>query len=176
MLILGQVFSERAVDVPDTKSNKKSYETISLHSVGDEPLDFKSSVDNVSMNSSKSIELNNLKAVFKTPSTKYLEIRKNVKRQLKMVSSCDNLVADRYEASVLNYKLSPKVYGVSKPTHSCEELNMFETEKYGFGSLQDLSSWSAESSKPTIAQSEPDVRIQRKTSNSSIHLRVSCCA
>lgn len=125
------------------------------------------------MHSSKSIELSNLKAIFKTPSTKYLENRKNPKHQLKMVSSCDNLVADRYETSILNYKLSPKVYGVSKPRHSCEELNVFETEKYGFGSLQDLSSWTAEKGKPVVAQSEPDVRIQRKTPSSNTDLRVS---
>ncbi|GJQ65957.1 hypothetical protein Trydic_g4054 [Trypoxylus dichotomus] len=171
----GQIFSERPIDVPDNPT-KKSSETISFHSAGDDVVDFKSSIDNVSMHSSKSIELSNLKAVFKTPSTKFLEAKKTIKRQLKMVSSCDNLVADRYEASVLNYKLSPKVYGVSKPTHSCEELNVFETEKYGFGSLQDLSSWSAENNKPTIAQSEPDVRIQRKGPNSSTDLRVSILA
>lgn len=132
-------FSERAVDVPEESPGKKSCESVSLHSMTEDYSDFKGSVDNISVYSSKSVELSNLKSVFKTPSTKYLENRKSTKRQLKMMASCDNLVPSKYEASVLNYKLSPKVYGVSKPNHSCEELNHLENvEVCGYGSLQEL--------------------------------------
>lgn len=158
-------YSERAVDVPGDSPGKKSCESVSLHSVTEDLSDFKSSVDNISMHSSKSFELSNLRNVFKTPSTKYLESKRNVKRQLKMVSSCDDLVPSKYEESVLNYKLSPKVYGVSKPNYSCEELNNLEnTEKCGYGSLQELCSWNGNyNSRRHIAQSEPDVRLQRRS-------------
>lgn len=157
-------YSERAVDVPGDSPSKKSYESVSLHSVTEDLSDFKSSVDNISVHSSKSFELSNLRSVFKTPSTKYLENKRNTKRQLKMVSSCDDLLPTKYEESVLNYKLSPKVYGVSKPNYSCEELNNLEnTEKCGYGSLQDLCSWTGKyNSRRHIAQSEPDVRLQRQ--------------
>ena len=172
----GQIFTERAVDVPDNSSpSKKSFETISLHSIGDEAFDFKSSIDNISMHSGKSIELNTLKAVFKAPKM-LLEKRKSSKRQLKMVSSCDNLVPSKYDASVSNYKLSPKVFGVSKPNHSCEELNVVDVEKFGFGSLQNLcSTWKGNGEERSIlAQSEPDVRLQRNEQQSSTSdLRVS---
>lgn len=157
--------SERAVDVPNDSPSKKSCESVSLHSVTEDWSDFKSSVDNLSIHSSKSFELSNLRNVFKTPSTnKYLEAKRNTKRQLKMVSSCDDLVPSKYEESVLNYKLSPKVYGVSKPNHSCEELNNLEnTEKCAYGSLQDLCSFNGKyNSRRHIAQSEPDVRLQRQ--------------
>lgn len=159
------LYSERAVDVPGDSPSKKSCESVSLHSMTEDLSDFKSSVDNISVHSSKSFELSNLRNVFKTPHTKYLESKRNVKRQLKMVSSCDDLVPSKYEESVLNYKLSPKVYGVSKPNYSCEELNNLEnsTEKCGYGSLQDLSSWDGKyNSRRHIAQSEPDVRWQRQ--------------
>lgn len=157
-------YSERAVDVPGDSPSKKSCESVSLHSMTEDLSDFKSSVDNISVHSSKSFELSNLRSVFKTPSTKYLQNKRVIKRQLKMVSSCDNLMPSEYEESVLNYKLSPKVYGVSKPNYSCEELNNLEnTEKCGYGSLQDLCSWNGKyNSRRHIAQSEPDVRLQRQ--------------
>lgn len=160
--LVENVYSERAVDVPEDSPSKKSCESISLHSVNEELSDFKSSVDNISVHSSKSFELSNLKSVFKTPSTKYLEGKKPTKRQLMMISSCDNLVSPKYEESVLNYKLSPKVYGVSKPNHSCEELNNLDAiEMCGYGSLQDLCSWNEKyNPRRNIAQSEPDVRVQ----------------
>lgn len=153
-------FSERAVDVPDESPGKKSCESVSLHSMTEDYSDFKGSVDNMSIYSSRSVDL---KAVFKTPSTKYLENRKSTKRQLKMIGSCDNLVPNKHEESVLNYKLSPKVYGVSKPNHSCEELNNLENvEVCGYGSLQELCRWGGKKSTArNIAQSEPDVRMQR---------------
>lgn len=159
-----QPYSERAVDVPGDSPSKKSCESVSLHSMTEDMSDFKSSVDNISVHSSKSFELSNLRNVFKTPSTKYLENKRSTKRQLKMVSSCDDLVPSKYEESVLNYKLSPKVYGVAKPNYSCEELNHLEnTDKCGYGSLQDLCSWNGKyNSRRHIAQSEPDVRLQRQ--------------
>ncbi|KAK4885324.1 hypothetical protein RN001_001595 [Aquatica leii] len=151
----GQVFTERPVDVPI----KKSFETASTNSFPEDA----SSIENVSVYSSKSLELDNMKAIFKTPSTKYLD-KKSIKRKLKMVGSYDNLMTENYESSLLNYKLSPKVYGLSKPNHSCEELNSFDgIEKCGYGSLQDLCSLVGQSStKCGIAQSEPDIRLQRR--------------
>lgn len=148
----GQGYNERPVDVPDN-TLKKSYETLS------EDVEFQSSVDNVSMHSSKSVELSNLKSVFKAPSM--LFENKKFKRQSKMVNSCDNL--DKFHENIINYKLSPKVYGLSKPNHSCEELNNLDSvEKYGYGSLQELCSWDGQSKTiRNIAQSEPDVRMQR---------------
>lgn len=153
-------FSERAVDVPDESPSKKSCESISLHSTTEDYSDFKGSVDNISVYSSKSVDVTNSQHVFKTPSTKYLENRKSMKRQLKMIASCDNL---KYEESVLSYKLSPKVYGVSKPNYSCEELNNLENvEMCGYGSLQELCRLRGRgNARRNIAQSEPDVRIQR---------------
>ncbi|KAJ8978979.1 hypothetical protein NQ317_001452 [Molorchus minor] len=141
---------------------KKSHECVSLHSATDDP-DFKSSVDNISMHSSKSMEFSNLINAFKAP----FESRK-VKRHLKMVSSCDNL--DKYNENMMNYKLSPKVYGLSKPNYSCEVLNNLESvEKHGYGSLQELYSWNDQcQSRRTIAQSEPDVRIQRNEVNNLV--------
>ncbi|KAF5290605.1 hypothetical protein FQA39_LY14671 [Lamprigera yunnana] len=152
----GQVFTERAVDVPSAKS----FETASVNSYPEDA----SSVDNVSVHSSKSLEFDNVKAIFKTPSTKYLD-KKCIKRKLKVVGSYDNLVTENYESSLLNYKLSPKVYGMAKPNnYSCEELNSFETiEKCAYGSLQDLCSLLGQNStKCGIAQSEPDIRLQRR--------------
>lgn len=156
-------FSERAVDVPEESPGKKSCESVSLNSMMDDFTDFKGSVDNVSVYSSKSMELSNGKNVFKTPSTKYLENRKSTKRQLKMIGSYDHLAPSKYEESVLHYKLSPKVYGVSKPNYSCEELNNLENvEMCAYGSLQDLCRWGEKKNgRRTIAQSEPDVRLQR---------------
>ncbi|KAF5304885.1 hypothetical protein FQR65_LT00769 [Abscondita terminalis] len=151
----GQVFTERPVDVP----GKKSFETASINSFPEDA----SSVENVSVHSSKSLELDNVKCIFKTPSTKLLD-KKSIKRKLKMVGSYDNLMSDNYENSLLNYKLSPKVYGLSKPNHSCEELNSLDNiEKCGYGSLQDLCTLLGQNStKRGIAQSEPDVRLQRR--------------
>lgn len=156
-------YSERAIDVPDDSPSKKSCESISLHSMTEDFSDFKSSVDNISVHSFKSLEHNNLKCVFKTPNPKYFETKKHVKRHLKMVGSCDNLVLSKYDDPVRNYKLSPKVYGVVKPNYSCEELNNLESaDTCGFGSLQDLCSWNGNyNTRRNIAQSEPDVRVQR---------------
>lgn len=161
----GMIFTERAIDVPNVTPTKKSFESISLHSVTDDNLDFKSSVDNVSMHSSKSMDLGNLNGIFKTPSSKYFYKKKSSKRHLKMVSSCDNLLTDSYDSNVLNNKLSPKVYGVVKPNYSCEELSNIEnsSNKCGYSSLQDLHLWTGENPKKNfVAQSEPDVRLGNK--------------
>lgn len=183
----GQVFAERPIDVPENSPKKKSFENISMHSITEDASDFKSSVDNISVHSSKSLELNNLKSVFKTPSTKYLDNKKSSKRALKMVGSFDNLVTEKYENSMLNYKLSPKVYGMSKPNHSCEELSSIDNvEKCGYGSLQDLCSLMGQNgTKRGIAQSEPDVRLQRQQQESGFlvsiaflrfYLTLICCS
>ncbi|CAH0552045.1 unnamed protein product [Brassicogethes aeneus] len=147
-------YNERSVDVEGTPV-KKSCESVSLHS----ECDFKSSMDNISVHSSKSFEFGNLVHVFKTPSTKFFE--RKAKRQLK-ISSVDGL--DKYNENVMNYKLSPKVYGVAKPNFSCEELNNLDTvERFGYGSLQEIC-WSE--NRRNIAQSEPDVRSPRSGNNS----------
>lgn len=147
----GQIYSERPIDVPTASSpTKKSFENVSLNFD-----DFKTSVDNVSVHSSKSLELKYVSSLFKTPSTKFFG-KKTSKRNTKLVSSCDNLVSD---------KLSPKVYGVSKPNYSCEELNTFDSVDTctGYGSLQDLYTIADyNENKRNIAQSEPDVRIQSR--------------
>lgn len=140
----GQIFTERGVDVP----------AMSV-SVSEDLISLKSSVDNISVHSAKSFDLSTIKTIFKTPSTKYFE-KKTSKRAVKL-SSCENL-SPNYE-----HKLSPKVYGMCKPNHSCEELNNFENDKCGFGSLQDLSS----------AVSEPDVRMQRNTQSRLEEMMVS---
>lgn len=104
--------------------------------------EFKSSIDEISNHSSKGSLMN----IFRVP----FEVKK-AKKQAKP------------EASSYN-KLSPKVYGMPKANYSCEELSNCELyeDKFCYGSLQDLSGW-AESGKPrkSIAQSEPDVRINR---------------
>lgn len=163
----GQIYSERGIDVIEVSPSKKSFESISMHSTNEELSDCKSSIDNVSVHSSKSLELNTFKGIFKTPSTKYLENKKSIKRHLKLVGSCDNLVTN-YESSLLHYKLSPKVYGISKPNYSCEELNMLDgAGKCGYGSLQDLCSLAQQNGTTrNIAQSEPDVRLQRRQTDS----------
>lgn len=79
-----------------------------------------------------------------------------------MMNSCDNLDVD--------YKLSPKVY-LSKPNYSCEELNNLDSNEKcgGYGSLQELFSWDKHCKKMrSIAQSEPDVRIQRDEMGSNL--------
>ncbi|XP_044265044.1 regulator of G-protein signaling loco [Tribolium madens] len=144
---LSPTSSDDNTKVPESKSS----ETLSVS----EDVDFQSSVDNISTHSSKS----DLKGIFKAPSMFLFESKK-LKRQNKMVNSCDNL--DKFEENIMNYKLSPKVYGLSKPNHSCEELNNFDTvEKYGYGSLQELCRWNEQGKMRNIAQSEPDVRMQR---------------
>lgn len=150
----GQIFTERGVDVPESRFD------ISSVSVSEDLISLKGSVDNISVYSSKSFDLSTIKTIFKTPSTKYFE-KKTSKRVVKL-SSCENL-SPNYEDNLITYKLSPKVYGMSKPNHSCEELNNFESDKCGFGSLQDLSS----------AVSEPDVRLQRNTQSRLEEMMVS---
>lgn len=164
----GQIFSERPVDVPELSAEKTYFETASISE------DFKSSVDNISVHSSKSFDLNTIKTVFKTPSTKYLK-NTSVKHGLKL-SSFENLSPTSYD-DMLTYKLSAKVYGVAKPNLSCEELNNLDTsggDKCGFGSLQDLCSWTVQDgNRRTAAVSEPDVRIQRDDASSLDQMMVS---
>lgn len=152
----GQIYSERAIDVPPSLT-QKSLENISFHT---DENDFKSSVDNISMHSSKSLDLNGTSSIFKTPSTKLFGKKKRVNN---MVSSCENLLTDKE-----TYRLSPKVYGITKPNFSCGELNNLELvvhDKCGYGSLQDLCSLTeyGDKKRSIIAQSEPDVRIQSRT-------------
>lgn len=150
----GQIFSERPVDVPD-----KYFET------EDTITDFKSSVDNISVNSFHSCDLSTIKTVFKTPNIKPLKTKKkNVLKQ----SSCENLNED----NMLNYKLSPKVYGVAKPNFSCEELSSIDnTDKCGFGSLQELYTWGVQDGgRRTVAVSEPDVRMERNGRTASLDI------
>ncbi|KAG5893134.1 hypothetical protein JTB14_034154 [Gonioctena quinquepunctata] len=148
------VYAERPVDVPDLSPSKKSYECISLNSKS-------GSVDNISTHSSKSNEFFSLLNIFKVPFES-----KKPRKQLKM-SSLDNL--DKYSDNIMNYKLSPKVYGLSKPTYSCEDLNNFDTvEKCGYGSLQDLWSLTDQQIDRNIAQSEPDVRISRNIGSNMV--------
>ncbi|XP_017775216.1 PREDICTED: regulator of G-protein signaling loco [Nicrophorus vespilloides] len=107
--------------------------------------------DNVSMHSSKSAE------VFKVPEV----CKKRSSKRRNLGTSFDN-VADKYETSLLNYKLSPKVYGMAKPNYSCEELSKLEIAEKCGGSLQDLAYLEgAIESRRFVAQSEPDVRIER---------------
>lgn len=134
----GQIFSERPVDVPDTE---------------DTITDFKSSVDNISVHSFHSCDLN---TVFKTPKGKPFRSKKRFSKQ----NSCENLTDD---------KLSPKVYGVAKPNLSCEELSNINGEKCGFGSLQELCTWNVQDgARRTAAVSEPDVRIERNGRGSGL--------
>lgn len=152
-------YHERAIDVPDMSPSKKSYESISLHSISDN-LDFKNSVDNISVHSAKSIEFSNILNVFKVP----FESKKS-KRHLKM-SSCNNL--DKCNE---NYKLNPMQYGLSKSTYNSEEvLNTDGFDKFGYGSLQDLCSWSeqGQNRRDIAAQSEPDVRNARRIENNMV--------
>lgn len=143
-------YHERAVDVSPSKS---TCETMSHN----DNLDFKNSVDNISVHSTKSMEFSNILNVFKVP----FESKKS-KRYLRM-SSCNNL--DKCNENLNNYKLSPKQYGISKSTYCSEEiLNTDGYDKFGYGSLQDLCSWSeqAQGRKNIAAQSEPDVRHPRR--------------
>lgn len=136
----------RGISPSSSDDNTKAPETLSVS----EDVDFQSSVDNISTHSSTS--------VFKTPSM-FFE-NKKLKRQSKMVNSCDHL--DKFHENIINYKLSPKVYGLSKPNLSCEELNNLDSvEKFGYGSLQELCRWQGKGKIRNIAQSEPDVRMQR---------------
>lgn len=142
----GQPYNERGIDIPDNMI-KNTYESLSVAG----------SVDNISTHSSKSADL----SVFKTPNISYFE-NKRLKKQSKMMNSCDNLD--------VNYKLSPKVY-LSKPNYSCEELNNLDSNEKcgGYGSLQELFSWDRHCRKMrNIAQSEPDVRIQRDEMESNL--------
>lgn len=149
----GQVYSERPVEILEQQQhpNRKFHETVT------EDVEFQSSVDNISIYSSKSMEI--AKSIFKMPNAIFFDTKKS-KRQCKMVNSCDNF--DKLNENVMNYKLSPKVYGLPKPNFSCEELNRLDSmEKHGYGSLQELCSWRGQGkSRRNIAQSEPDVRIQ----------------
>lgn len=147
-------YFERPIDVPDVSPSKKSYESISLHSVSDN-LDF-NSVDNLSVHSSKSMEFSNILNVFKVP----FECKRS-KRHLKM-SSCNNL--DNYDENFINRKANSKGYGLVKSTYNSEEvLNTNGFDKFVFGSLQDLSSWAEQGQhhRDITAQSEPDVRNPR---------------
>lgn len=123
--------------------------------------EFKSNRDE----SPSSSDDNNGQELFKTPNTKKFLINK--RRHLKVVGSIDNLLNKN---DYLNYKLSPKVYGLSKPlNYSCEELNNFDfVEKYGYGSLQDLCTLTEDTKKKNIAQSEPDVRFTRNEELNSV--------
>lgn len=143
----GQIFSERPIDVPENH----------YFEIEDTITDFKSSVDNISVHSFRSCDLSTIKAVFKTPNPNVIH-RKKSDRILKQ-SSCENV----NDENLLNYKLSPKVYGVAKPNLSCEELcNIENAEKCGYGSLQDLCTWGVQDgNRRTVAVSEPDVRIER---------------
>lgn len=133
-------FLERPVDVPDRSPSKKSYESVSVHSISDN-LEFKNSVDNLSVHSSKSMELSNVLNVFKVP----FESKKN-KQHCKITSN--NLVKSSLSKSVCN---------------SAEMLNTDGFHKIIYGSLQDLCSWSEQYQTPRdiAAQSEPDVRNLR---------------
>lgn len=146
-------FQERAVDVPDSNAIKKSCENL----LASNSVELKSSVDNISLHSSKSLEFASFFNVFKVP----FEAKK-YKRYVK-THSCDNL--DKTNDNFMNYKLSPKVYGLSKPNFGSQELMNFDTgEKFGFGSLQDLCSWNDPNrARRNIAQSEPDVRNPRSS-------------
>ncbi|GLV40551.1 locomotion defects [Carabus blaptoides fortunei] len=134
----GQIFSERPVDVPELSVEKTYFETASISE------DFKSSVDNISVHSTKSFDLNTIKTVFKTPSTKYLDSKMKhaaVKHGIKL-SSCENLSPNNYD-DMLTYKLSAK----------------------------DLYSWTVQDgNRRTAAVSEPDVRIQRDDASSLDHM------
>ncbi|XP_071054310.1 regulator of G-protein signaling loco isoform X2 [Onthophagus taurus] len=159
-------FSEKNLEIQEIILPSKS-ETTSLPSIADD-VDFRSSVDNISVYSSKSIELSNLKAIFKTPnSNKFFEYKK-ARKLTKPMISCDNLDKCNND-TLLNYKLSPKVYGVSKPTQSCEELNSpCDVEKHCFGSLQDLSSWYVKNNdNRNVTQSYPDVRVEKNLHSNS---------
>lgn len=146
-------FLERPIDVLDVSPSKKSYESISLHSVSDN-LDFKTSVDNLSVHSSKSTERSNILNVFKVPFES-----KRSKKHLKM-SSCNNL--DKCDENFNNYKPNSKGYGLLKSTFNSEEvLNSDGFDKFVFGSLQDLCSWTEQHHRDITAQSEPDVRNPR---------------
>lgn len=150
----GQIFTECPVDVPENDDYFETENTIT---------DFKSSVDNISVNSFQSCDFSE-RSVFKTPYVKYVQKTKKQNKQ----NSCENISDD----NLLNYKLCPKVYGVAKPALSCEELSSLEsTEKCGFGSLQDLYTWNLQDNvKRTGTVSEPDIRIERKNKSSNLDL------
>ncbi|CAH2005879.1 unnamed protein product [Acanthoscelides obtectus] len=154
-----QKHHERTVDALQLIPNKKLYESMSLNSITD--CEFIGSTDNLSVHSSKSLELSNLFNVFKVP------FDRKIKRQLKNANSCDNL--DKYNENILNYKLGPKTYGMSKQNYSCEELNAELVDTKTFGSLQDLSSCSENIGKRRniVAQSEPDIRVSTPTTSST---------
>ncbi|KAF7275696.1 hypothetical protein GWI33_011359, partial [Rhynchophorus ferrugineus] len=93
----GHTYSEHPVDVLEDLTNTQPVENPA----------FKPS-------SAKNAELGNLMNIFRLPFES-----KKAKKQSKAVSSCENL-----DKCPKNYhKLSPKVYGVPKANHSCEELN-----------------------------------------------------
>ncbi|KAL3289060.1 hypothetical protein HHI36_003503 [Cryptolaemus montrouzieri] len=123
-----------------------------------EDFEFKRSVDNLSMCSSKSLEFGNVMSVFKTPSTSLFE--RKAKQASKLASSCDNL--DKCGEN--KKKPSPKHCGMSKPNYSYEELNNFDFgQQLGYGSLNNLffANRNVKSKKNReIARSEPDVRLQ----------------
>ncbi|KAL3289051.1 hypothetical protein HHI36_003494 [Cryptolaemus montrouzieri] len=123
-----------------------------------EEFEFKRSVDNLSMCSSKSLEFGSVMSVFKTPSTSLFE--RKAKQASKLASSYDNL--DKCGEN--KKKPSPKHCGMSKPYYSYEELNNFDFgQQLGYGSLNYLffANMNVNSKKNReIARSEPDVRMQ----------------
>lgn len=146
-------YNERPVDVPICKA----FDTV------EEDPEFKNSIDNLSMHSTKSSDVN----VFKTPS---MALFNRKSKLTKLISSCDNL--DKYNENVMKYKLSPKVYGLNKPNYSYEELNNLDFgQQLGYGSLNELYFSSGQFKNPKqIALSEPDVRII-KNQNANNFLR-----
>lgn len=151
----GHCFLERAVDVPvdvfENISHKQSQESLFLHSLTEDNTEYKSSVDSLSIQSSKSFDL------FKTPSSKYFASKKVSKRNLKVVRSCDNLVSDKYEKSMFDNNLISK--DNAKQNYSCEELNA-NRDIASYSSLQDILVWDRK--KNNSAQSEPDIRFQNE--------------